>query len=575
MIVYRNFRQAVPLKECTGRIKSLLSRIDGMSSSCYQNAVSLLMECGELETGVTDFLCPEKDEIFSTKIESCRELSMLAGLIVCRLWINEAIDLESLNEARRLLFKIESWKIKEILLSVPEGFVYYGLYPETYIEAARQFKEQMSPESVLVIGLRSIGTTLSALVSAQLKLLGCKVKPFTLRPRGHPFSRGIQIDSAAEEFLRRAGSCSVVVVDEGPGLSGSSLTGTLEKLSGLGFGEERTVVFPSWIPDGSRFLNESARELWPRYRKFTGEFDNLWVDSGRLASGFGMEIAQNLSAGMWRPHFIEDASFPAVHPHHERRKFLLKSDSKKCFLAKFVGLGRYGEYLVQRARRLAEGGFGPQVKELSNGFLLMKVIDGKPMSIPVPGDDFLGRAAQYCAFIRNKFPSKLTVTLDSMQEMIIGNVRAGVGEKWGRNAEAACGVSPDIYESEPVAVDGRMMPHEWIRTNGGYFKVDHLEHHCDQFFHGSQNIVWDIAGLCIEFRLSSGEVEELIKRYVELSGDKDIRMRLPFFRIAYLAFRIGYVSLAADSLSGDQDGRRFELLRDFYREELKKSLMAY
>ncbi len=575
MIVYRNFRHAVPLKECTGRIKSLLSKIDRMSNPGYQDAVSLLIECGELETGVTDLLCPEKDVIFSAEIEFCRKLSTLAGLVVCRLWNNEPIDHGRLDDARRLLLKIESWKIREILLSVPEGFVYYGLYPETYIEAARQFKERMSPESVLVIGLRSIGTTLSALVSAQLKLLGCEVKSFTLRPRGHPFYRGIQIDSSAEENLRGAGSCSVVVVDEGPGLSGSSLTGTLQKLRELGFGEERTVVFPSWTPDEKRFVNERARELWPVYRKFTGEFDKLWVDSGRLESGFGMEITQNLSAGMWRPHFIEDASFPAVHPHHERRKFLLKSYSKKCFLAKFVGLGRYGEYLVQRARCLEEGGFGPQVKELSNGFLLMKVIDGKPMSIPVPGDDFFGRAAQYCAFIRNKFPSKLTVTLDSMQEMIIENVRAGMGERWSRNAEAACGVSPNIYESEPVAVDGRMMPHEWIRTDEGYFKVDHLEHHCDQFFHGSQNIAWDIAGLCVEFKLTPGEEEVLVRRYIELSGDKDIRMRLPFFRIAYLAFRIGYVSLAADSLSGDEDGRRFELLRGFYREELKKSSMAY
>jgi hypothetical protein len=128
---------------------------------------------------------------------------------------------------------------------------------------------------------------------------------------------------------------------------------------------------------------------------------------------------------------------------------------------------------------------------------------------------------------------------------------------------------------EPVEIDGRMMPHEWILTDKGIFKTDHLEHHCDQFFHGSQNIAWDIAGFCEEFGLSKQQRDVFTEMYMEKTGDTLFQKRLPFFTIAYLAFRLGYVSLAVDSLRGSDDCGRFEKLRNRYKERLQEMLLNY
>ncbi|NLP02905.1 MAG: hypothetical protein GX089_10450 [Fibrobacter sp.] len=575
MIVYRNYRQPVPVKECSSRIRKIIGRIRGQLYPDYQDVISLLIECGELETGITDFLFPDRDSIFSARTEMLRKLSLIAGRVVCRLWERQKLDRGEIDKAEEMLSEIESWEIRSILLSVPEGFAYYSLYPEAYIEAACRFRGRISTESVLVIGLRSIGTSLSSLVSAQLELMGCSVKSFTLRPRGHPFSRSAQIDKETEEYISGCKNSFIAVVDEGPGLSGSSLGGTLEMLRGIGLTEERTVIFPSWIPDSNRFINRNARELWPRYRKFVGSFDQLWVESGRLQSSFGMKIERDLSAGMWRYlHYSSEKDYPGVHHHHERRKYLLRGDNT-YFLAKFAGLGRYGIDLAERAEKFTGNGFCPAVEKISDGFVVMEYLDGRPVRPDDVNDKFLERAASYCAFIRNHFPSSLTVTLDEMQEMILENVREGIGVEWCKRVESACDAAVEYYGMEPVEIDGRMMPHEWILTDKGIFKTDHLEHHSDQFFHGSQNIAWDIAGFCEEFGLSRQQRDVFTEMYMGKTGDTLLRKRLPFFTVAYLAFHLGYVSLAVDSLRGSDDCGRFEKLKNRYKERLQEMLLNY
>src|SRR6185295_362986 len=54
-------------------------------------------------------------------------------------------------------------------VTVPEGFAFYGLYPETYLEAAARLRSSSDGPwrgPLRVIGIRSIGTSLAALVAA-------------------------------------------------------------------------------------------------------------------------------------------------------------------------------------------------------------------------------------------------------------------------------------------------------------------------------------------------------------------------------------------------------------------------
>ena len=87
---------------------------------------------------------------------------------------------------------------------------------------------------------------------------------------------------------------------------------------------------------------------------------------------------------------------------------------------------------------------------------------------------------------------------------------------------------------EPVAIDGRMLPHEWIESGLRFIKTDGLDHHANHFLPGCQDIAWDLAGTMTEFGLDRGQSEQLIARYEALSGDRGTAARLPFYRVAYL-----------------------------------------
>ena len=126
----------------------------------------------------------------------------------------------------------------------------------------------------------------------------------------------------------------------------------------------------------------------------------------------------------------------------------------------------------------------------------------------------------------------------------------------------------DPADGPPVAVDGRMLPQEWVRTARGYLKVDALDHHDDHFFPGPVDIAWDMAAAVIEFGMSAEARQVLVERYRKLSGDRTIGGRLPYYTVAYLAARIGYAALAVEVLGETPDGRGFRRMLEEYRAPL-------
>src|SRR5690606_16060997 len=119
------------------------------------------------------------------------------------------------------------------------------------------------------------------------------------------------------------GAC-FAVVDEGPGISGSSFASVAETLLGLGSRAERIVLLPSWNPEPDALRSVRARLTWRRHRIYLASFESVWVDSGRLAAALPQGALLDLSAGAWRRlSGLPGAALPAVHPQHERRKYLL------------------------------------------------------------------------------------------------------------------------------------------------------------------------------------------------------------------------------------------------------------
>jgi len=105
-----------------------------------------------------------------------------------------------------------------------EGFALYALYPESYLQAA--LNSQLTSKTV-VIGLRSIGVTLAALVAAALG----SGPSFSLRPTGPPFQRRVQVTAELSDLILADPKSDFAIVDEGPGLSGSSLGSVVDWLS--------------------------------------------------------------------------------------------------------------------------------------------------------------------------------------------------------------------------------------------------------------------------------------------------------------------------------------------------------
>jgi hypothetical protein len=549
--------------------------------------VELLIDIGEFEAAVTDAFSPARD-VLNPAIQALRSATLCAGEIFHRSWTRGGEGTaEILDRLKAILSTILNLRLPSVVCTrVAEGYAHYGIFPETYLESARRFHAQMRPESAVCVGIRSIGTSLSAVVSAALKDFGCSCRSYTLRPRGHPFKREMFLSSELQHALMEPPAAAYLLIDEGPGLSGSSLGAAAQKLSEMGIPDDRIVFFPCWNPDGTDFLNEQARVRWTRHRKYAASFEDAWIYTGRLDEYFPAPARKDISAGNWRQIFFSrEEDYPAVHPHHEQRKYIRAEtpfprtgpgERDSAMLMKFAGLGKYGRSKRERLDKFASLGFSPPALGLKNGFLLMPFISGRPVSRrDIIGTDLLGAMAAYLGGLKANFPVVESPSPDEMMEMMRTNIGEGIGGQWLAKLEKINGLYGALREGQPVALDGRMLPHDWIRTETGFIKTDGLDHHLDQFFPRSQDIAWDIAGACIEFGLDRRQRDFLLERYKTLTGDRSITLKLPYYTMAYLSFRLGYACLCADSLGASSDGRKFRDLAQYYATVLRRLLTIY
>ena len=551
MIVYREQRTRISPGEMASALARRMDRLPRAPD--HDTIVSLLVEVGSLEAGLVDVLSPERDDD-GIVARALRAASLAAGHALVASWRGQEDGLARwCAELARRLHLCEHLPLPvEIELRVPEGFAQYGLYPECYLAAAERVARELTPMAAVCIGIRSIGTTLAAVVAACLEDEGCAVSSFTLRPRGHPYDRRPVLGDALRDFFAGSRGALFLLVDEGPGISGSSLAGAADTLSALGIADERIVLLPSWDPSPEGLRSAQARDRWHRHRRYVGGFEGIWLESGRLADLLDDHPPRDLSAGRWREELLvpEDRR-PAIHPHHERRKY-----RGRRTLLRFAGLGAVGHERLARARTLAEAGFSPHPARLAHGFLELELVPGTPLAPGEVDAELLDRMARYLACLRERFSRPESVRTD-LGEMVHTNLAAVGLESWADTIAVPA-------DGPPVAVDGRMLPHEWLRTSRGYLKADALDHHDDHFFPGPVDIAWDLASAAVEFDMAPEVRQALVERYRRLSGDRTIAGRLPYYTVAYLACRIGYASLAAEVLQGSAEGAGFARMQQRY-----------
>ena len=191
-----------------------------------------------------------------------------------------------------------------------------------------------------------------------------------------------------------------------------------------------------------------------------------------------------------------------------------------------------------------------------------------------PGEvtaELLETVAAYLAHLYREHAAEPSVSSDTLREMIATNLEEGLGRSWSKDL---LDLPREDWIERGVMLDGRMLAHEWIRSATRYTKVDALDHHDDHFFPGCQDIAWDLAAAVFELDLGNHGRDVLVERYRSISGDRGIAQRLPFYSIAYPAFRLGYTSLASATLGDSPDARRFAVETRRYTELIERELSS-
>jgi hypothetical protein len=506
-----SFRDSVQRVSGERLERELLDRVWRVSSSTNAGAaerLAILLRAGELESALEDIAhsAAYRVRLLSDAAAEACQTGSCASL---QGWLRDCPSLLSGPLALP----------RELSLRRPEGYAYYALSPQAYVEAAGAHQERSL--AVAVIGVRSIGTSLSAALLASLRARGARAERITVRPGGHAWDRHLEPDAAFSEFVARWRGAHFLIVDEGPGLSGSTFLAVAEALERAAVPRECIELLASHAPDPNRLLAKDAAQRWSRYRVSV---------ASALPTAPG---STDWSGGAWRAAlYTSESEWPTAEAAFERHKYRGPGSD----LIKFIGHAPYGDAPLSRGQLLAGAGFCPELRPHGLGYVAQRWVEGCPMRAPIADARHVRRLLDYLVF-RSRECRVQEVDVVELQRMLQVNVAEALG--WELPSELRLEVE------RPVCADARLGAEEWIETaRGELIKVDACDHGDDHSFPGPCDSAWDIAGAITEWQLEDATARELCIEYRRQTGD-DVARRLAPYLLAYTAARLGRVQMAA------------------------------
>jgi len=527
LLVFREGRRIISASALRFGLFRHLSSLINTDSAPHEPALNALLRAGELECAAADVGAdPHPFQALTGLLaESLLDPCRLPHLLVTI----EYTDLRT---------SVEQALLPELFtLSAPEGFAYYGLHPLAYARVL----EKLTPlrPRLVVIGIRTIGATLSAVCCAAAQKCGVQAARFTVRPSGHPYDRRTKFSPEQAEFVQREASAGAdfLIVDEGPGLSGSSFLSVGEALVRAGVAHERTTLVTSHEPNVEALCASGGAQRWRQFRSIAADSPACKPEEAQIWIG----------SGEWRRYLLSrQACWPASWLTFERPKYLSADDAADARLFKFLGLGHYGEQVFEREAQVAAAGFAPPPRMEHHGYASYPLIEGHPMRAEELSESVLARIASYCAFRAQHFGAEAS-QVDSLQQMAEHNLK-----------ELRFEIPVKLQVERPVLVDARMAPHEWLLTSSGQvLKTDSGSHGDDHFFPGVTDIAWDLAGAIVEWKMEHAQAELFLGMYHRASGDAAVS-RIGEFIKAYAVFRCAYCMMAANAMQGTEEQARLE-----------------
>jgi hypothetical protein len=365
-----------------------------------------------------------------------------------------------------------------IEIKIPEGFAFYGLRLEQYREAARRFAQESGVKGeVVVIGVRSIGTSLSRVVAEELK----GARRCTVRPFGDAFRREVKLPEWVD-----AGAAAYLVVDEGPGMSGSSFLSVARALAELGVGRKRIHFFPGHQNEPGAACSEEMREVWRGIRKWVGVAPKVELDPRLVWSYVGPKLP-------W--------------------PFDCSGEAEGC------------------ARRAAEVSCGVSVVEVKDWWVGFEKVDGEPARVS------LDELARHVLAVSDKALRREdeVETETRLREMLRVNVEKYFGDEKMSGALESWLEELVIAPSERSSGDGHLEPENWMRAGRGRVwkrktTGSKLSHHVAYRL----PMIWDVAQVIVSWEFSDEDEREFCRKI----GDVD-RRELGFFKMSYGALELG------------------------------------
>jgi hypothetical protein len=576
-------------------VRHLLERNRNTPADDLDELRTLLIQTGQLEQGVEDYESsrPARDRVLSRQVRRLTDLaateflSRLAGRF--KPGISARAAGAALQEYWEALEGIRFIEDPWLRIRIPEGFEYYTLFPEQYCATAfgwLQHHQAAVDRRAIVLGIRSIGTTLSAMVSAVLKAAGWHVERTTVRPAGHPFNRAV----SSGEVRKCAHRCGLVV-DEGPGLSGSSMAAGARALAEAGCSD--ISLLPGHRGDPGTAASPEVRRCWVNLPRYCAQLEDLrWdgcslqeclrkrterlrpnlvgKDSEGNADWSEREVrVENVSGGQWRRWaYRSQREWPPVAERFERTKYLCRVDSQPIVLWKFSGLGccwHGGKTsteleLQDLSSREAENLVAKPIK-IFRGFLAVPWSHGERL------DRHSSKARKALSTVARYLIVSAGAPLDGRQlsaarTRLTEMIRCNLAEKFGealaaRAAHWAAGAK--ITNVIPAYTDGHLAPYEWVASAYGVFcKTDCFGHVFDHTLVGQQPLLWDVAGTLVEWDVRPSDRAQLLTQ-LSTAGILVEPITLALYELAYATFRMGLFSLCASQATA-QDSERARLL---------------
>ncbi|MEI6351673.1 MAG: hypothetical protein WCP06_11280 [Verrucomicrobiota bacterium] len=523
-------------------LATLLDFVEGwfrhaQNAADAESTRAALIAAGQLEQGFAD----AGEAIAEPVTDAAAE-----ALIAC--WrcrpVEEIRDALDRGLAALALIVPARFETGSLLIKAPEGFAFYALFPEQYAEAAFSWaaSRSHSKSRVLVVGIRSIGTTLSAVVKAALTSIGWNARRCTVRPEGGIYDRKITF---AAEIGNRADWA--LVADEGPGNTGVSMAAAVFALEKAGIPRSRIGLFPSHAGSPGRESPDSVKACWKSVPSVIGHppdiVGKLTAATERITGGVVIET-QDWSAGAWRGHVFERRQqWPAVCAMLERIKHRCLLNDKSALVWKFSGFsGVHSQNANAEAKRLkTTHPWTPEPVAICDGFIATPWIRGTRMVQATPA--FASHMGRYLAAACSQELNyeEVVAAHERITPLIEANLSRWLGQQAARRATELWKRTRAV--PSPLCVDPRQPLHDWIETGPDqWIKTDSTGHLCDHTLAGRQPIEWGLAAACNA--CGPRETPALLSAFHANIGWTISKGRLVAYQIAQAAFRLGELELA-------------------------------